>query len=107
MRKGQPTNFQELAKAELRALQTLPEEIITPLVLFLTRLTGTYALETDVCDRQVGCDLPQKQPEESEEPSGYWSRSFHDTEWDYDITHKECLPVVWAVLLLRQYVVGV
>ena len=36
----------------------------------------------------------------------YWSRAFTKQEHDYNTTEKECMPIVWAILLLRPYLEG-
>lgn len=57
-------------------------------------------------DHQVGYFLLQPQRNEPDKPIDYWSRSFNCAERAYEITHKKCLAVFWAVLLLRQYLEG-
>ena len=39
-------------------------------------------------------------------PIGYFSRSLNKAEKNYDTTQRECLGIVWAVLLLRPYLEG-
>lgn len=36
-------------------------------------------------------------------PTAYWSRSLCDVEFCYDRPNKECLAVVWALLILGPY----
>jgi RNase H-like domain found in reverse transcriptase len=60
-------------------------------------------LDTDACESQIGCCLLQDQPEGGLLPVGYWSRSLQPAERNYSTSERECLAVVWAVLLLRPY----
>lgn len=45
----------------------------------------------------------QEQPDGLNRPVGYWSRTLYDAEGKLSTTHKECLAIVWVVLLLRSY----
>lgn len=60
-------------------------------------------LDTDACDKQVGCILWQKKPKRPENHVGYWSRSLNKTEQAYDTTPTEGIAGVRAVLLLIEY----
>ena len=75
-------------------------------MLALPRRDGHLTLDTDACARQLGCVLLQTQPDGTDRPLGYWSRSLSSAERNYDTTERECLAVVWSVLLLRPYLVG-
>lgn len=70
----------------------------------LPEITGSHTLDTSTFDRQIGCLLLQQQPEGPDKTVGYWLNSLNNAEPSYDIPHKECFAVVWAVLLLRPYV---
>lgn len=63
-------------------------------------------MDTDACEKQVGCVVLKKQREGVPKPIGYWSRSLNKAEQEYDTTHRECLAVVWEVLMLRPYLEG-
>ena len=106
LRKGEPTVFGPLNEEEMGALEELKKRLIEPPILTLPRRDGRYTVDTDACDKQVGCVLLQEQPEVPARPIGYWSRSLNQAERAYDTTHRECLAVVWAVLLLRPYLEG-
>ncbi|NJR72361.1 MAG: hypothetical protein HC782_04925 [Gammaproteobacteria bacterium] len=60
-------------------------------------------LDTDACAVQVGCVLLQKQPDDTVRPIGYWSLALNDAERRYDTTQRECLAIVWSVLILRPF----
>lgn len=72
----------------------------------LTRRKGQYTVDTDASATQVGCVLLQEQPEGGLKPVGYWSRPLSQAEWNYSTTERECLAVVWALFLLRPYLLG-
>lgn len=76
------------------------------------------------CDKQVRCFLPQEQRKRPLKPVGYPSTSLDKAETAYDTTHicfvsyvcsallpirqryilyRQCLAVVWAILLQRSY----
>lgn len=61
------------------------------------------AVDNDPCDKNTGCFLLQNQPDSTDRPTGYWSPSLDDAEWEYGTTHWERLAVVFAVLLLCLY----
>lgn len=95
--------YSELFDEELEALGAVRKKLISPSVLALSQSEGIYRLvNADVCDRQIGCILCQKQLDRNNKPIiGHWSRSLMDAERAYDTTHRECLAVVRAVLLRR------
>ena len=102
LQKGQPDKFDELTDEQKAAFNELKERLISPPILALPQPHGHYVLDTDACDKQVGCVLMQEQ-EGTLRPIGYWSRSLTPAEKNYDTTQREWLAVVWAILLLRPY----
>ena len=105
--KDQPTNFETLSAEEYDAFQTLKRRLIEPPILALPKGSKPYRLETDACDHQVGCVLTQEQDDPKDyRPIGYWSRSLTKAEKNYSATERECLAIVWSVLLLRPYLEG-
>lgn len=60
-------------------------------------------LDTDACDKQVGCVPLQEQPEGPVKPVGYCSKSLNKAEQACDTAQRECFAVVWAVLILKPY----
>jgi len=107
LKKGQPTEFGPLSEEEQAAFKELRARLITPPILALPRSGLPMTVETDACDKQVGCVLLQDQPDgQPMKPLGYWSRSLNKAERNYNTTQRECLAVVWAVLMLRPYLYG-
>jgi len=107
LRKGEPARFAGLTDEETTAFDRLKDLLTSPPILALPRADGHFTLDTDACDRQVGCVLLQAQPDDQMRPVGYWSRTLTAPERNYSTTERECLAVVWAVLLLRPYLDGV
>lgn len=101
--KVQPRINEDLSDEELDAPKMLEQKLISPLVLALLHLQGSYTVDTGSCDRQMRCVLLQKQSHRHNKPNDYGLRSLTEAERTYDSTHLECLAVVWVVLLLSTY----
>lgn len=100
IRKGEPFTFRELHQDALDALESLKTTSVTFPVLTRPLREVNFTVDTDSPDRQVGFVLLQEQLDRQTEPIGYSFRSRNDTEKRYDTTHRECLSILWAVLLL-------
>lgn len=50
--------------------------------------------------------LLQEQIDKTEKPVGYWPTSLTKAEKAYDTTQRDCLAIVWSILLLRPYLEG-
>lgn len=70
-------------------------------VLALPNPNGRLTFDTNVCYVHIGHVMLQKQQGSTTNPIGYWSHSIDDAERKYNTTQEECLPIVWAVQLLR------
>lgn len=101
--KPQARNPGPLTKEELNTLKTLKRELVSPPVLTLPKRKGQYTLDTDPCDRHVGCVLLQKYEQGTMKPFGNWSGTLPNEEKNTDTTHRECCTIVWVVLLSRPY----
>lgn len=101
--KDQPLHFDGLDETEVQTLSELQSKVFSSSFLALLRLTRKHSLDTDVCNKQMGWVLIQKQPDGYAKQVRCWYRSLNKAEKAYDTTHCECLAVVWAVLLLRTY----
>lgn len=73
-------------------------------ILSMRWAQGMWKLDTETCDRKVGCIRLQQQP--TKKAIGYWFRLLNHTECSCDTTHKECKAIVPYVLLLRPYLKG-
>lgn len=63
LRKGQPDKLDKLSKEEMEVFEILKTKLALPHVLALPRCYGNMFVDTDACDRQVGCVLLQVQPD--------------------------------------------
>lgn len=72
LRKGELTSFETLTEEEQSTMKELQERLITTPVLDLPRTNGNYAVDTEACDRQIGCVLLQEQPDGTTKPVAYW-----------------------------------
>lgn len=66
------------------------------------RTLDKYVLDTEACDHQLGCAILQLHVHKSKHPVVNWSTILNKTERNYSRTEKECLSVVWAILLFRR-----
>lgn len=94
LRKEEPTTFETLEETERLAFRALQEKLTSPPVLALPRFQGRYIIDTDACDKQIGCILLQQQSDGHDEPISYWSRSLNAMEGAYEAIHRECLAVL-------------
>ena len=107
LHKDQPKSFGALTDEEFEAFATLRNHLINPPILALPKVGKKYIVETDACDEQVGCVLLQEQDTEGDfRPIGYWSRTLNPAERNYTTTERECLAIVWSILMLRPYIEG-
>ena len=58
----------------MAAFEKLKEKLASPPVLALPRNDLPYVVDTDACDKQIGCVLQQKYPDKTIRPIGYFSR---------------------------------
>ena len=88
----------------MKAFHALIKAITEPPVLAIA--DDRFSLDTDACDGQIGCALFQEH-EGKRRPVGYFSRTLTKPERNYSISEKECLAIIWAVMTLRPYLLGV
>ena len=103
LRKGEPDTFDDLTEAQAHAFSQLKNALINPPILTLPRESAPYTLDVDACDSQLGACLQQEQPDGTLAPCGFYSRTLNQAEKNYSTPEKECLAMVWAILLLRPY----
>ena len=90
----------------MKAFEDLRQRLLKAPILALPRHGAPYKLDTDACAYQVGCCLLQEQEDKTWHPIGYFSTSLTDAERNYSASERECLAVVWGVLILRPYLLG-
>lgn len=107
LHKDKPKYFGPLDEEELQAFATLRNCLLSPPILALPKMGKPYIVETDACNEQVGCVLLQEQETAKDyRPIGYWSRTLTAAERNYTTSERECLAIVWAILMLRPYLEG-
>lgn len=75
LQKDQLGVYTELFEEELEALETSERKLISQLVHDLSRWQDTYRVNTDACDRQIGCVRLQTRFNGHNKLIGCWSRS--------------------------------
>lgn len=83
--------------------ETLVKAVNEPLVPALPKNGLPYRVDTAVSGYKVGCALFQTLPEGERQPIDYWSQSLTQSERNYSVTKKEVLAVVFALFMLRPY----
>lgn len=96
----------ELDEMEQEAGDNLKSKLLSLPVLTLPRETGQFIGDPDASNGQLECVLLQGHYEKVMKPIAYWSRLQCSAERNYNTTHKECLAVVWSVLIVHPYLEG-
>lgn len=106
-----PMNLGPLSSEQMASFESLESSLLTPAILTILRARGTFVIDVDACDTQIGCALLQSAEPIAEEeaslpdlhPVGFFSRTLTPAEQNYSATERECLGVVWAIQPLRPY----
>ena len=101
-----PDLLNELDTSEMKAFHVLIKAITKPIVLALPIADARFSLDTDASDGQIGCAFFHEH-EGKRRPVGYFSRTLTKPERNYSVSEKECLGIIWAVMTLRPYLLGV
>lgn len=88
------------------ALAILYQNPIAAPVLSFPCCKVYLTIETDACNKQIGCVLMQLRPDGAKKPPWCWSGTLNAKGKNYDTTHCEPLAVFWAILFLRFYLEG-
>lgn len=99
----QSKSFSSLTVERKQAVEHLKNLLVNPPVLVLSRATGHYTVEIDACKKQIGCILLQEQPDGPAGPVRYCSRTLKNKENGPATTHRQCLNVALALMLLCLY----
>lgn len=103
IKKRKTPRFGQLSDATQAAFVALKEKLASPPLLDFPRHCRPYVLDTDACESQVGCGLMQADDDKPLRRVGYWRKTLCHVERNYNTIERECLPIVWAVLLLWIY----
>ena len=106
LRKDQPKLLKPFGEKEADAFAKLTEAVTNSPILALPRHGLPYSVDTDASDYQVGAALFQTHQDGVRRPIGYWSRSLLSAEKNYSTPEKECLAIIWALSILRPYLLG-
>ena len=89
-----------------KAFDTLKERFMEAPVLYMPDQTKPFILETDALKHASGAVLRQQDSNGDWHPCRYLSKSFTETEWNYDIGDRELLAVIRALEEWRHYLLG-
>ncbi len=103
LKKGMPVDLEPPTDQQIEAFHELKRRLLEPPILRLPVYDRPYTVDVDASKDQLGCVLLQEQADGELMPVGYWRRTLLPAELNYSTTERECLAVVWAVLLLRPY----
>lgn len=81
----------------------LKSKMSSPAFLSFPRHILPFVLDTDIFDTQFGCVLIHPDDKKSLRSVGCWSRTLCSAKLSYNTTGRECMDIVWAVLLLWPY----
>jgi transposase InsO family protein len=87
----------------IQAFADLKNRMTSAPVLTLPRLEDALVLETDASDSAIGAVLLVRNPDGTENPAAFLSRSLSGSERNYSATEREALAVVWATKQTRPY----
>lgn len=85
---------------------TVQQNHLAEAVLALCWIESYQGWDTDACDKQICFVLMPDQPDGAKKPLVYWLQTNKAAENIYDMTYQECLAIVWAFLLKRNYLDG-
>ena len=83
-----PVEIPPFTTEQTEAFELLKNALIKPPVLGLPKSDLPYSVDTDACNQQVGCALPQSYPDGTRHPIGFWSRSLTPAAKNYSVGEK-------------------
>lgn len=90
----------------IQALQVLLHRLLSQPIRSIPRRNGCYLLDIATRDKQFRLVILQEQLERAARPVGYWCWLLHKADQANGTTHIERFAVVWAALLLINYLQG-
>src|SRR5260221_13079051 len=92
--------------AEQQAFDVLKNAITSAPMLALPSGSSLFCLECDASNFTMGAILSQQQDDGLFHLIGFMSKSFSDTEWNYQIHDKEMLVIMCALEEWRHFLKG-
>src|SRR5258708_775727 len=92
--------------AEQQAFDALKNAVTSAPTLAFPSKSGLFRLECDASNFTTGAVLLQQQEDGLFHPIGFMSKSFSDTEWNYQIHDKEMLVIMHALEEWRHFLKG-
>src|SRR5258707_4554077 len=92
--------------AEQQAFDVLKNAVTSAPTLAFPSKSGLFRLECDTSNFATGAVLSQQQEDGLFHPIGFMSKSFSNTEWNYQIHDKEMLAIMRALEEWRHFLEG-
>src|SRR5258708_21030453 len=92
--------------AEQQAFDMLKNTVTSAPTLAFPSRSSLFCLECDVSNFTMGAVLLQQQEDGLFHPIGFMSKSFSNTEWNYQIHDKEMLAIMHALEEWRHFLKG-
>ena len=90
--------------AQERAFERLKKALTSAPVLAMPLDEGQYVLDTDACEKSMGCILQQWQGQLK--VIGYASKAFSGAETSHCTTHKELHAIMFGLKYYRHFLLG-
>lgn len=88
---------------QMKNFEELKDRLKSTSVIKLSSTEKTFVFDANANAEQPGCVLLQEYNDESLRPVGYFSRTLNDAERNYGTTQRECVSMLWGVVMLRPY----
>ena len=75
-------------------------------ILMMPNQTKPFQIETDTSKYASGAILTQTDMNGDRHPIAFLSKTFTETEWNYDVYDRELLAIIWALTEWRHYIQG-
>ncbi len=92
--------------AKQQAFDVLKSAVTPAPTLTFPSKSGPFHLECDASNFATGAILSQQQEDGLFHPIGFMSKSFSDTEWNYQIHNKEMLAIMHVLEEWRHFLEG-
>ena len=89
-----------------RSFDTLKQKLTSSLVLMMPNQTRPFQIECDASKYASGAVLTQQDNNSDRHPVAFLSKTFSETEWNYEIYDRELLAIIRALEEWRHYIQG-